>query len=338
MPALLFPGQELRRAAWNLASDNVRAGEDVLIVASSDQYPEIVEALVTACDAAGAGSVTASVIAAPAMMQDYRHPPNVIAAGERADLTVVATSLRFPRAYDDLSEALFAAGRRQVLINNAPLEDFGRGASLADPADLRARTHALAKAVSGGKQVRVTSPNGTDLTVGICRPSLPLTGHAEEDTGFGSFPSGEAMTSPEEGTAEGVFVADSFGQAVYLNGGGPPLGLLEDPIRLEFRAGRCVSIEGGAAAKRLRAVLDQASDDNAYILAELGLGTNPFAREIGHVENKFRLGTAHIALGDNHLIGWRGAHIYGGTLVSDLHVDLVANGIAIEIDGTLVEA
>ena len=37
---------------------------------------------------------------------------------------------------------------------------------------------------------------------------------------------------------------------------------------------------------------------------ELGIGTNPSAREIGHVENKFRLGTAHIALGDNHLIGW----------------------------------
>jgi len=338
MPAMIMPHHELRRAAWNLASDNVRAGEEVLIVTSSDQYPEIVEALVSACDAAGAGSVTAAVIAAPGQMIDYRHPAAVIAGVERADLTIVATSLRFPRAYDDLSEALFAAGKRQVLINNSPLEDFGRGASQADPADLRARTTALARAVSNGKQVRVTSPNGTDLTVSICRPSLPLTGHAEEDTGFGSFPSGEAMTSPEEGTAEGVFIADSFGQAVYLNGGGPPLGVLEDPIRLEFAKGRCVAISGGSAAKRLEAVLAQAKDDNMLMLAELGLGTNPFAREIGHVENKFRLGTAHIALGDNHLIGWRGAHIYGGTLVSDVHVDLVANGIVIDIDGQRVVA
>ena len=332
-----MPQHELRRAAWNLASDNVRSGEEVLIVASSDQYPEIVEALVSACDGAGAGAVTAAIIAAPAIMRDYRHPASVIAGVERADLTIVATSLRFPRAYDDLSEALFAAGKRQVLINNAPLADFGRGASLADPAELRQRTTALARAVSRGGRVRVTAPNGTDLTVGICRPSLPLTGHAEDDTGFGSFPSGEAMTSPAEGTAEGVFIADSFGQAVYLNGGGPPLGLLEDPIRLEFAKGRCIRISGGSAAKRLEAVLAQAKDDNAWMLAELGLGTNPFAREIGHVENKFRLGTAHIALGDNHLIGWRGAHIYGGALVSDVHVDLVANAIAIEIDGKPVQ-
>jgi len=77
---------------------------------------------------------------------------------------------------------------------------------------MRARTHALTKAVSNSKIVRVTGPNGIDLSVGICRPSPPLTGHAEEDTSFGCFPSGEAMISPAEGTAEGLFVADSCGQ------------------------------------------------------------------------------------------------------------------------------
>jgi leucyl aminopeptidase (aminopeptidase T) len=311
----------------------VRAGEDVLIVSSSDQNPALTDALAAACDAAGAGTVTAAVIASPADMTDYRHPAPVIAAVERADLTIVATTIRFPRAYDDLSKALYAAGKRQVLINNAPLEDFTRGAALAEPKALRALTHALAKAVSGAKQVRVTSPNGTDLTVGVCRPCLPLTGHAEDDTGFGSFPSGEAMSSPEEGTASGTFVADAFGQVVYLGGGGPQLGILEDPIRMTFEAGRLTDLSGGAAARRLQAILD-AADDQALSLGELGLGTNPAARDIGHVENKFRRNTTHIALGDNHLIGWRGADIYGGTIVSNRHIDLVANGITIHIDGT----
>ena len=266
-------------------------------------------------------------------MTDYRHPAPVIAAVERADLTIVATTIRFPRAYDDLSEALYAAGKRQVLINNAPLEDFTRGAALAEPKALRASTHALAKAVSGAKQVRVTSSNGTNLTVGVCRPCLPLTGHAEDDTGFGSFPSGEAMSSPEEGTASGTFVADAFGQVVYLGGGGPQLGILEDPIRMTFEAGRLTDLSGGSAARRLQAILD-AADDQALNLGQLGLATNPAARDIGHVENKFRRNTAHIALGDNHLIGWRGADIYGGTIVSNRHIDLVANGITIYIDST----
>ena len=331
----VFPFHELRRAAWNLASGNVRPGEDVLVVASSDQEPALVDALVAAADAAGAGTATAAIVACPADMADYRHPAPVIAAAESAGLTIVATSIRFPRAYDDLSRALFAAGRRQVLINNAPLEDFTRGAALADPQDLRARTRRLAGAVSAAQAVRVTSPNGTDLTVRVCRPCLPLTGFAEEDTGFGSFPSGEAMLSPEEGSAEGVFVADAFGQVVYLADAGPQLGLLEDPIRLEFAAGRLVRLAGGTAARRLEAVLD-AADDNARLLAELGLGTNPQARAVGHVENKFRLNTAHIALGDNRLIGWRAAGIYGGTIGSNRHIDLVADNIRIGIDGGAV--
>lgn len=310
----------------------MRSGEDVLIVSSSDQNPALTDALAAACDAAGAGSVTAAVIASPADMADYRHPAPVIAAVERADLTIVATTMRFPRAYDDLSEALYDAGKRQVLINNAPLEDFTRGAALAEPKALRAATHALAKAVSSAKHIRVTSPNGTDLTVGVARPCLPLTGHAEDDTGFGSFPSGEAMSSPAEGTADGIFVADAFGQVVYLGGAGPQIGIIEDPIRLTFKAGRLTDLAGGSAARRLQAILDDA-DDAALNLGELGLGTNPSARDIGHVENKFRRGTAHIALGDNHLIGWRGADIYGGTIVSNRHIDLVANTITIHIDG-----
>ena len=335
MPAEQRLHEELRLAARNLAAPNVRPGEAVLVVASSDQDPGLADAIAAAAAAAGAGSVTTAVIACPADMADYRHPPPVIAAAAQAGLSVVATSIRFPRAYDDLSRALFAAGRRQVLINNAPIADFVSGAARADPGHLLARTRRLADAVTGAGRVRVSAPNGTDLEVRICRPCLPLTGVAEEDTGFGSFPSGEAMVSPEEGSAEGVFVADGFGQVVYLSGSGPQLGLLEDPVRLEFRRGRLADLSGGAAAARLAAILD-AADDDARLLGELGLGTNPAARPVGHVENKFRLGTAHIALGDNHLIGWRAAAVYGGTIASNRHIDLVSENVAIEIDGRMV--
>lgn len=332
-----YPDEDLRHVARNLAVPNVRRGEAVLVVSSSDQDSGLVDAIAAAAEAAGAGSVTVAVITCPADMTDYRHPPPVIAAVEQADLAVVATSIRFPRAYDDLSRALFAAGRRQVLINNAPREDFVCGAARAEPAALLERTRRLAGLVTAAGEVRVTSPNGTDLRVRICRPCLPLTGVAEADTGFGSFPSGEAMVSPEEGSAEGTFVADGFGQVVYLSGSGRQLGLLEDPVRLEFRRGRLVDLSGGAAAARLGAILD-AADDNARLLAELGLGTNPAARRVGHVENKFRLGTAHVALGDNHLIGWRAAAVYGGTIVSDRHIDLVSERVSIEIDGRMISA
>ena len=334
---MLFIQHELQRTAQNLVADNIKNDEHVLIVSSSDQSKELIDAIVSAASSTSAASVSAIIIACPEDLKDYKHPPPVIASVKSADLTIVATTLRFPRAYDDLSEALFKAGKRQVLINNAPLEDFTRGASLADPIELNRRTHALAGKISEGKIVRVKSENGTDLSVKVCRPCIALTGRAEIDTGFGSFPSGEAMLSPEEFSAEGIFVADSFGQVVYLNGSGPQLGNLEDPISLEFEKGQLKQIKGGKAANRLNLILKSA-DDNCRFLGELGIGTNPSAREIGHVENKFRLGTAHIALGDNHLIGWRGVAKYGGSIISNRHIDLVANNISIEIDDRRVKA
>jgi len=325
----------LDRAATNLAEDNVTAGEDVLVLSSTDQPLTLVEALTAACDRAGAKTTTTALLVPARDMADYRHPAPVIAAARQADLTVVATSMLFPRAYDDLTAAVMEARRRLVLINNAPPQDFAQGASLADPAALRARTRDLAARVSNARTVRITSPAGTDLSVEVCRPCLPLTGHAEEDTGFGSFPSGEAMLSPREGSAEGRFVADSFVQVVYIEGHGPQIGMVDAPIELRFANGRLTGIDGGRSARLLSRILD-AADDTARMLAELGLGTNPSARAIAHVENKFRLGTAHVALGDNHLIGWRGRSIYGGTLKSGRHVDLVAEDITIELDGVAV--
>jgi leucyl aminopeptidase (aminopeptidase T) len=323
---------ECLRAARNLARANVRAGESVLVLASTDQFTAIHDALVAACEERGAGSVTSILLTPPSGTGSYRHPAPALAAAAAADLTIVATSLAFPRAYDDMTAAILGAGKRVVLINNAPPQDFSRGASMGETEEMHAATRRLAAAVSASRSAHVRAPNGTDLTVGICRPCMSLIGFADEETGFGSFPSGEAMSSPEEDTAEGVFVADQYGQVVYLEGSGPQLGLLADPIALRFKRGRLVSVEGGRAARQLEAIL-AAADDDVRQLGELGIGSNPRARPIGHVENKFRLGTAHIALGDNHLIGWRAAKKYGGRIVAGRHIDLVVADVAIDLDG-----
>ena len=108
--------------------------------------------------------------------------------------------------------------------------------------------------------------------------------------------------------------------------------MIEDPIRLYFESGQLVRLEGGSAKRRLEDVLSRA-DANVVNLGELGIGTNPFARPIAHVENKFRLGTVHIALGDNHLIGWRGKQTYGGTIHSNRHIDLVTADVSVSADG-----
>ena len=118
---MLFIQHELQRTAQNLVADNIKNDEHVLIVSSSDQSKELIDAIVSAASSTSAASVSAIIIACPEDLNDYKHPPPVIASVKSADLSIVATTLRFPRAYDDLSDALFKAGKRQVLINNLSL-------------------------------------------------------------------------------------------------------------------------------------------------------------------------------------------------------------------------
>mgnify|MGYP001809946361 CR=1 FL=1 len=120
---------EVLRAARNLARDNVRPGEEVLLLTSTDQHAVIHEALFAACEEAGAGRVASLVLAPEPLREGYRHPAMALAAARAAGLTIVATTMAFPRAYDDMTEAVLGAGKRLVLINNAPPEDFASGAA-----------------------------------------------------------------------------------------------------------------------------------------------------------------------------------------------------------------
>lgn len=322
---------ELSRMAQRLVKTNVASNEHVVIVTSSDQHRSVVEAIGAACDHASA-TTTVVVLPPPSAGEAYRHPKAAIAAARSADIVIVATSLAFPRAYDDLTAAVLESAKRLVLINNASPTELARGAAMADPVALDASTASVASAISGGRRLRVRAAAGSDFEVGIVRPCYSLTGTADTESGFGSFPSGEAMLAVEEGTATGTFVATDFGQAVYLNGMGPPLGLLEDDVALDFSDGRLRDIRGGSAAQRLREILT-GGDSNSWLVGEFGVGMNPCALAVNAVENKFRRGTAHIALGANAMIGWRESDTYGGTIHSNLHIDLVARDVEISIDG-----
>lgn len=315
-----------------LFSTNVLEGDNVVIVVSTDQHTELVDALQDCACRSQAASWTVVKIGTPLPGEGYRHPIPAVSAAVSADVTIVATSLAFPRAFDDLTGAVHAAGKRLVLINNAPTVEFARGAATADPFELDQVTRALASRVSNSKKALIESRDGTELELSVTRPCFALTGTADGLSKFGSFPSGEAMLAVGEGTAEGTFVATDFGQVVYLEGNGPPLGLLEDPVTLKISKGRVVKVSGGRAARRLDLIMAQ-REDQVWMVGELGIGTNPKARAINAVENKFRLGTAHIALGSNSDIGWAASRVFGGTIQAGLHVDLVARNITLSLDG-----
>src|SRR5262249_14931837 len=148
------------------------------------------------------------------------------------------------------------------------------------------------------------------------RTAIPDTGLLDRPGSFGNLPAGESFLAPVEGTAEGRLVVDAS-----LAG----LGVLEQPVTLEIRAGSIVDVAGGPTADQFRATLDGVGKAGR-VVCELGVGTNDRARVTGIVlEDEKVLGTVHIAFGNN--VG------FGGTNDVPFHVDGVVTRPTLEIDG-----
>lgn len=192
---------------------------------------------------------------------------------------------------------------------------------LDDPAaawrEISRRQQRVADFLNECREVRFTTPQGTDLTVGVDgRAWINCDGHE-------NFPDGEVFTGPVEDATEGV-VSYSF-PAVH---GGREV----DGIRLKFKGGRVVDATAARGEEFLIAMLDQ--DSGARVLGEIAIGTNYSVRQYTKntlFDEKIG-GTFHAAVGAAY-------PETGGKNESGLHWDMVCDlrqGGRIYADGKLI--
>jgi leucyl aminopeptidase (aminopeptidase T) len=187
------------------------------------------------------------------------------------------------------------------------------------------RTRDAVAALAGKKQCRVTTALGTDFTVSIeGREPLCLTPYKTRGQMMSPIPLWtEVAFAAVEDVTHGTAVVDGVMLGIGLQG------QVQEPIRWTLEGGKCVSIEGGAEAQKLREAIDGV--ENATVVGEFAFGTSEKA-PFGTPSEKGRIGTVHLALGDNH-------NAYpGGQNVCSLHLDGVFLNATLEIvdDGTLI--
>src|SRR5256714_14707136 len=187
------------------------------------------------------------------------------------------------------------------------------------------RTKDAVEALAGKKQCHVTTPLGTDFHVSIeGRPPLELTPYKARGQMMSPIPLWtEVAFAAIEDFTHGTAVVDG----VMLGIGLP--GQVEEPITWTLEGGRCMKIEGGAEAEKLRRAIEGV--ENADVVGEFAFGTSEKA-PFGTPSEKGRIGTVHLALGDNH-------NAYpGGQNVCSLHLDGVFLNATIQIvdDGTYI--
>ena len=187
------------------------------------------------------------------------------------------------------------------------------------------RTKDAVAALAGKKQVHVTTERGTDFYVSIDgREPLCLTPYKTRGQMMSPIPLWtEVAFAAIEDFTHGLAVVDGVMLGIGLEG------QVREPITWTLEGGRCVGIGGGEEAERLRKAI--AGVENADVIGEFAFGTSEKA-PFGTPSEKGRVGTVHLALGDNH-------NAYpGGQNVSSLHLDGVFLNATLEIvdDGTYI--
>ena len=292
------------------------ADESCCIVTDDKRQP-IGEALY---EVASGVTDDATLVRYPPGSQHGEEPPEPVAAamaGADVFLAPTTKSLSHTRARGTANDA----GARGATLPGITEQVFTTGLD-ADYDEIQRHCVSVLERVDGADEVRVTSPQGTDITFEPGdRDWLADTGIVHDDGGFSNLPAGEVFVSPE--TANGTYVVD---------GTMMPYGLLDENQRLEFE------VEDGFVTRisddDIREQVETASEevgDAAYNLAELGIGTNVAVTElVGSVLLDEKAGgTVHIAIGDDAGIG--------GDTDAPIHLDGILREPTVYADGEEIE-
>jgi leucyl aminopeptidase (aminopeptidase T) len=188
---------------------------------------------------------------------------------------------------------------------------------------LQALGSRLKSTLAAGREVKITAPNGTDLTFQVAqRQAFASDGViSSEDRYAGGpacqvwLPAGEVYQTPVPGTAQGTFIADTF----FFEG------RRIDGLKLTFKNGKLTSMTAKSDITALKE-LHNAAPRGRDVLAFMDIGINPNVQAPAgsRLVTWMGAGTISIGIGGNTWAGGENdvayglyAHLLDGTLALD---------------------
>jgi len=270
----------------------------------------------------------------PSQRPQEKLPAPLRSAIVRSDIVLTTLTQRLPEEADFRRGIIDAVhqegGARLAHMPGIKKDTFFECMAKTDCQETKGLGEKLARILTLGRTLKIISTDDSVLEVEIGR----WDNVADADTlittrrSWANLPLGESFVLPRIGTAKG---------RIIINGGYPGKILREgDEITLDVKNGR-ISITGDNAASKelanylqnLDAKAEPEDRGNMYLVSEIGLGTNRFARQVPQmVEYEKKLGTLHIAVGLNTFLG--------GNISAPEHHDMVVENGTMEVDGKIV--
>lgn len=321
--------QRLLRDARLIAKTflQLRSGEAVSVFTEAARREEA-EAFAFAAEEAGADVIVVDIgrqVADLLTGDEFFIPPSphVLGAMEGANIGVFVVNETYAFRLDHkIYQVTQTSEERSFFAIDPGMGTWGF--TERDLQEVKSRGDRLLAAISGGDQVRVTSPGGTDLTLSIkgrdCLYVTPLPWRGLASV----YPVplwGELNWAPIEDSTNGTVVVDGLSEATT------ELKDVATPVTWTVRDGRVVDVSGtGTDADEFRAIFE--IDEGAAVVGEFGVGANHKALAATQSE-KAMLGTIHLGMGENKMYP-------GGVNRSKVHVDAGVRNVSIEVDGRSV--
>jgi len=294
---------------------NLQSGETCAVVTDHERVA-IGEALY---NAAAERTDDTVLVRYPPGEQHGEEPPRPVAAA-MADADVVLAPTTKSLSHTEARSNATEAGARAATLPGITGAVFRTGLS-ADYDRIRRECEHVLEQVAGAEEIRVTSPQGTDIRLEPGdREWIHDTGIVHEPGAFSNLPAGEVFVSPVTATGR-----------VVVDGTMRPHGRLDGhTVAFTVEDGTVTKIEDDALREQVEAAADEAGEA-ASNLAELGIGTNVAVTElVGSVLLDEKAGgTVHLAIGDDHAIG--------GDVVAPIHLDGILTEPTVFADGQEIQ-
>jgi leucyl aminopeptidase (aminopeptidase T) len=256
-------------------------------------------------------------------------PPERMAARGKAFASVGELMTKRKVRNVAIGNGLYPSAERaeQFGLSREELAGLMYGGIDADYPQLQATGERIRNALAAGKELRITSPDGTDLRVKIAgRPVTVSDGIiSAEDRKKGGpavlvwLPAGEVFLTPVPGTANGVVVADHmFYQGDRIDG-----------LRLEVKNGKMVGMTAKAGLDPLKKYYEVAgSGKDVFSVVDIGINPGIKVPEGGAVNIWSRAGAVTLGVGNN---AWA-----GGDNRVNFFIPAEIKNATLEVDGTAI--